>query len=304
MTVTRWVTVRAAGLALIALLGGCDASAPPSAGVAGDATPTSAPAPATVGASPPTAKPAPAATPSPVATPSPAATPSRAGEPEPAPPLAGMVIAVDPGHNGGNGAHPEQIRQPVDAGGFDKACNTVGAQTAGGYTEAQFNLELARKLEHRLRGAGATVHLTRERNDGVGPCIDERGRLAGEVGADVLISVHADGGPQTGRGFHLIRPDEVPGYTEEIVAGSAELAEALRDALIDAQRPPADYVGGDGLVVRDDLGTLNNSEVPAVLVELGNLRHAEEAAFLASEAGQAQLAQALTAGVIAYASQR
>ena len=40
-----------------------------------------------------------------------------AGRPEPIvaafAPLSGIVIALDPGHNGGNAAHAAEIRQPV-----------------------------------------------------------------------------------------------------------------------------------------------------------------------------------------------
>jgi N-acetylmuramoyl-L-alanine amidase len=49
-------------------------------------------------------------------------------------PLAGKTIAVDPGHNGANWSHPEEINRLVDAGGFRKACDTTGASTDDGYT--------------------------------------------------------------------------------------------------------------------------------------------------------------------------
>lgn len=220
--------------------------------------------------------------------------------PEPAGGLAGAVVALDPGHNGANDEHPEQINEPVDAGGFDKQCNTVGASTADGYTEAEFNLDLSLVLADELEARGADVALTRNDNDGVGPCIDERGRFAGTVGADVLVSIHADGAPSEVHGFHVIHPEAVEGYTEHIVDDSMRLAVALRDALTDGGLKPATHVSEAGLVRRDDLGTLNHSDVPAVLVEVGNMRNPEDADVLRSQPGRAKLAALLAQGLVAY----
>ena len=47
-----------------------------------------------------------------------------------------------------------------------------------------------------LRNRGATVVLTRDDNHSVGPCIDERARIANRAGADAKVSIHADGGPR------------------------------------------------------------------------------------------------------------
>ncbi|MFO8074761.1 MAG: N-acetylmuramoyl-L-alanine amidase [Egibacteraceae bacterium] len=218
--------------------------------------------------------------------------------------LDGAVIAIDPGHNGGNAAHPEVVTAPVDAGGFTKACNTVGAATDDGDSEARVNLEVSLALHDLLTAEGATVHLSREDDDGVGPCIDERGRFAGEVGADLLVSVHADGAAPQAHGFHVIRPGLVEGYTEGIVEESAVLAEAVRDALRAGGLTPATYVGEAGLVERRDLGTLNNATVPAVLVELGNLRHAGDAALLTDPGGQGEVAGHLLEGLAGYLAGR
>jgi N-acetylmuramoyl-L-alanine amidase len=63
----------------------------------------------------------------------------------------------------------------------------------------------------------------------------------------------------------------------------------------------ATYVaGGDGLDVRSDLGTLNLSDVPTVMVELGNMRSAAEARVMTSPQGRARYARGLVAGVRAF----
>src|SRR5436190_5152363 len=119
-------------------------------------------------------------------------------------PLAGKTIVINPGHNGANWAHPGEINRLVDAGGFRKACDTTGTATAGGYSEAAYSFDVAIRLADILRREGARVVLTRTSNHGVGPCINERAAIGNRVHADAAISIHADGGPAAGRGFHVI----------------------------------------------------------------------------------------------------
>lgn len=220
-------------------------------------------------------------------------------DPEPAP-LTGRLIALDPGHNGGNFDAPHLINRPVDAGGFTKPCNTTGAVAADGYRESRFNLEVALALRDELEQLGAEVALTRTDDLGVGPCIDVRGRFGGEVGADLLLSIHADGAPARAHGFHVIRPGAGRAADPSVVAPSRVLAVAVRDALVDAGFRPANYVGTDGLVVREDLATLNLSPVPAVLLEAGNLGNRDEAALLRDPAVQRELAVALSGAVTRF----
>ncbi len=115
--------------------------------------------------------------------------------------LRGAVIAIDPGHNGGNGAHPGAIDRPVVAyaDGQTKACDTTGTETNDGrLTESLFNLYVAEDLAAKLRARGARVVMTRTTNSGVGPCIDKRAAIGNRAHADAAISIHADGGRSVG----------------------------------------------------------------------------------------------------------
>src|SRR6266478_5592816 len=128
-------------------------------------------------------------------------------------PLHGKTIVVDPGHNGGNWSHPSEINRLVDAGGFQKACDTTGTSTNDGYSEASYNFDVATRLARILRAAGARVVLTRTNNTGWGPCINERAAIGNRAHADAAISIHADGGPAGGRGFHVIyKPGAAQSY--------------------------------------------------------------------------------------------
>lgn len=235
------------------------------------------------------------------------ATPAPSKTPPPTSlPLEGRTISVDPGHNGGNFTHPEEIDRLVPAGahGTTKPCNTTGTETDdGSLTEAQFNWDVAQELVPRLKEMGARVVLTRHSNDGVGPCVDERAAIANRAHASVALAIHADGNLAEGaHGFDVIHPSAAESVAPQMVGPSSELAEAERTALVEAGLPPANYVGEGGLDERSDLAGLNLAKEPAVLVELGNMREPEEAAKLEDPAYRHKLADALAAGIVAFLS--
>ncbi|GHC96045.1 hypothetical protein GCM10007079_48160 [Nocardiopsis terrae] len=216
-------------------------------------------------------------------------------------PLGDRVVVIDPGHNGGNASAPSEINTQVSVGNGEKACDTVGAQSVNGYPEHEFNWELSLLVQERLEADGATVILTREDNGSVGPCIDERAEIGNENEADAALSIHADGGPESGRGFHVITPGEVPGLTEEIVEPSALLAEDIRREYLEGSDVPyADYLAEEGLDERTDLGGLNLSTVPKVFLEAGNMRNAEDAELLEDPEWREHAADAIARGLATY----
>jgi len=211
---------------------------------------------------------------------------------------------VDPGHQLGNHNFPRKINRLVPAGGFRKPCNTTGTATDAGYPEATFAWRVARRLQRRLVDLGARVVLTRtsNRQDRWGPCVDTRGRAGNRIHADLKVSIHGDGSYASGaRGFHVIAPTDRTRWTHDIYRPSKALAFAVRRALRAAGFPVANYTaGGDGLDFRSDLGTLNLSDVPTVMVELGNMRNRRDARRMTGAAGQADYARGLAAAVRRY----
>ena len=208
-------------------------------------------------------------------------------------PLQGKTIVIDPGHNGANWSHPAEINRLVDAGGFRKACDTTGASTNDGYAEPAYNLDVALRLAQILRAAGARVVLTRTTNNGVGPCVNERAAIGNRAHADAAISIHADGGPASGHGFHVIYK---PG-----AARSYRLALAIRAAFrAGTGEPYSTYAGHEALDVRTDLGGLNLSTVPKVFIETANMRNAGDARRLESAAYRQREAVALARGLEAF----
>jgi N-acetylmuramoyl-L-alanine amidase len=199
-------------------------------------------------------------------------------------PLRGKVIVIDAGHQLGNSTHPRQANRLVDAGGFKKACNTTGTATNGGFPEATFAWKVARALRAQLRSRGATVVMTRRTNsyDDWGPCIDVRGRTGNRIHADAAISIHGDGASSGVHGFFVIMPAKLKGWTNDIFRSSSHLGHRVRAGLIRAGLPVSNSYGGDGLDRRGDLGTLNWSNKPIVMIEMGNMRNARDARHMTS----------------------
>jgi N-acetylmuramoyl-L-alanine amidase len=214
--------------------------------------------------------------------------------------LDGTVVLVDPGHNGGNFAAPGIINQLIWNGRESETCDTTGAETDGGYTEAQFNWNVARYLTADLRAAGATVVLTRTSNTGVGPCVTKRTALGNRAHANAAVSIHADGGPPGGRGFAVLEP-VADGINNAIVGPSARLGTDLRNAFEAGTGEQAStYDGVNGIQPRDDLAGVNLSTVPKVFIECANMRNAADAARVTDPAWRQRAAAGVAAGVTAF----
>ncbi|GAA0405643.1 N-acetylmuramoyl-L-alanine amidase [Acrocarpospora corrugata] len=219
----------------------------------------------------------------------------------PAKPLAGKVIVIDPGHNGGNYKHPEIINKQVNVLTKWKTCDTTGTATNDGYSEAAFTWDVSRRLAKLLRAAGATVKLTRVNNTSAGPCITKRAAIGNAAKADAAISIHADGAAAGSHGFHVIMPKKINGPVDPVVADSKKLGLAIRNAVhAGTGMPYSNYIGSKALDYRNDLGGLNLSSVPKVFLESGNMRNAGDAAKLKSAAWRQKLAESLVQGFQTY----
>jgi N-acetylmuramoyl-L-alanine amidase len=214
--------------------------------------------------------------------------------------LAGKVIVIDPGHNGGNAAHPDEINKQVKIGNGSKACDTTGTSTGDGYSEHAFTWDVSNRLAKLLRARGAKVTLTRKDDKGVGPCITERAAIGNRLKANAAVSIHADGASPSGHGFHVIEPVAV-GKNAGMVAGSTRLGRALRDAYRRGTGIPySNYLGENAIDRRDDLGGLNLSTVPKVFIECGNMRNKADAARLSSAPFRQRIAESLEDGLATY----
>jgi N-acetylmuramoyl-L-alanine amidase len=215
-------------------------------------------------------------------------------------PLQGKVIGIDPGHNGRNYTDSSYIGKKVWNGREWEDCDTTGAQTMSGYTEAQFNFQVAGYLRADLIKDGARVVMTRDSNNGIGPCVTARAAIIDNAHANAAIDIHADGGPVSGRGFAILEP-VADGPNNTVIASSARLGADIRSAMLaETKMPISSYDGENGITLRDDLAGLNLTTVPKVLIEVGNMRNATDAKMLTSAAFQRQVAKVLLAAIVKF----
>ncbi|MGO9761723.1 MAG: N-acetylmuramoyl-L-alanine amidase [Solirubrobacteraceae bacterium] len=216
------------------------------------------------------------------------------------PPLAGEIVGIDPGHNGRNYTDPGYIDRPIWNGREHEPCDTTGTETDGGYTEAQFNFNVAEYLAGDLRAEGATVVLTRTTNSGVGPCVTERSELINRAHANVAIDIHADGGPADGRGFAVLEP-VADGANDGVIGASDAFGHVLLERYHDLTgMPVSNYDGTGGVSYRDNLAGLNLTTVPKVLIECGNMRNSTDAALLVRPSFQRLAARAFAQAIASY----
>lgn len=206
--------------------------------------------------------------PAPGARRSPAPSPGPRPEPPRVPP-----ITLDPGH-----------------GGIDP-----GAQ-GGGVLEKNLTLPITLGLADLLRQAGQPVVLTREKDIDLDPHSYEgdlrrRQKIAQESGSTALLAVHVDSiNVPSVQGTTVLYPlGAGPGR-----ARSKALAEAIHAALKEA------FPDGRHSLRESDIPYLVDSQVPAVLVEVGFISNAEERRLLVSPEHQRRMAKALAAGVLAF----
>lgn len=210
------------------------------------------------------------------------------------------VIVLDPGHGGDN----------------------PGAVHTGGTKEKTITLALARRIAALLEeSVGARVVLTREWDHHVG--LPERARLANELGADGLLSLHCNSSPAPGpSGFEAIylaadgatqarhldaarawAPAGVTGAAASIVAdlvsgtarlGGARLAGTVHDVVLET-------TGAEDRGLKEGAYTvLVAASVPATVLEVGFLNHPEEGEALLEAAYQDELAGGIARGVEDY----
>lgn len=177
--------------------------------------------------------------------------------------LVGKTIVIDPGHGG------------PDSG----ACGKQGTR------EKDLNLETAFKLKNLLEQAGATVLLTRNSDFFIG--LYERAYFANYHKADLFLSIHANSHPNPN-----IRGIEIFHYNGQWK--SQRLAEKILSRMTDLTGfNPIGVKSARFVVVRE-------TQMPAVLVELGFLSNYQEETILKTNEFKFQAALGIFLGIVDY----
>jgi N-acetylmuramoyl-L-alanine amidase len=215
-------------------------------------------------------------------------------------------VVIDPGHGGSN---------PGATGALP------------GLHEKQLTLVLARAVRERLVADGIDVVLTRDRDASL--TLRRRMSVANQLGADLFVSLHANASPtRTQRGFETfvltaagvdvdgraLRSDsgtprpgvdaETALVLDDVERGAAQWESAELAVAIQRELRAVRGADGDRGVRQDSHHVLLGATMPAVLVEVGFIDHPLEGRELALPAVQAQLADAIAAGIRAQLAAR
>ena len=122
--------------------------------------------------------------------------------------------------------------------------------------------------------------------------------MANALAPNAVVSIHADGGPPTGRGFHILYSS--PPLNQAQAGPSVQFARIMRDRLSNSGIPPATYIGSNGLNPRTDIAGLNLAQYPSILVELGNMKNPVDSTLMEGIEGRQKYANAVVQGVVAF----
>jgi N-acetylmuramoyl-L-alanine amidase len=210
--------------------------------------------------------------------------------------IAGKIVFLDPGHNGANDT---SISRQVPTGrGGTKDCQASGTSTDDGYSEHTFAWETTLRIRQALTALGVRTAMSRGDDTGLGPCVDERAAMANSLKPNAVVSIHADGGPPTGRGFHVLYSS--PPLNDAQAGPSPRFAAIMRDQLKAAGFVPSTYIGSGGLNPRSDIAGLNLAQYPSILVELGNMKNPVDSSMMKTPEGRQKYADAVVRGVAGF----
>lgn len=180
------------------------------------------------------------------------------------PHLIGRRIAVDPGHGGEDRGYAE-----------------------GETTEADLVFDLASRIEGRLAAAGATVYLTRGRDQHPTPA--ERTAFANDARADLFISLHLDAHTsEHARGvasYHYGTGSGASSTVGEQFANLARREVVARTGMLDLGSHPKTWE------------SLRLTRMPAVRLDCGYLSHPVDRLLLLDARVRSAIAHAVLAAV-------
>jgi N-acetylmuramoyl-L-alanine amidase len=211
--------------------------------------------------------------------------------------VAGMIVFLDPGHQASMDGMSRQV--PTGRGGT-KDCQAGGTATEDGYPEHTFTWDTTLRIRQALTALGVRTAMSRGDDSGPGPCVDQRAAMANAVHPNAIVSIHGDGGPTTGRGFHVLYSS--PPLNAAQAGPSVQFAKTMRDQLAGSGIPPSTYVGSSGLNPRADIAGLNLAQYPSILIECGNMKNPADSALMKTPEGRQKYADAVVRGIVAFLS--
>ncbi len=150
------------------------------------------------------------------------------------------------------------------------------------YLEDKLNLEIAKKVEVKLKEDGINVIMSRE--DDTFVSLKERTKASNESKADLFVSIHQN----------AAEVREASGIETYYRKDNEELAKAIQKNLLESTK------GNDRGVRTKNLEVLRDNEIPAVLVECGFISNKSEGYKLNTKEYQEKVADGIVKGIKSY----
>lgn len=183
----------------------------------------------------------------------------------PACPLSGLKITLDPGHGG----------------------SESGAVGCLGTLEKNLNLNIAANLKEKLQNKGATVYMTREDDSAVS--LNDRVKYTNDNNSDIFISIHNNSLPDS-------MADKKASGTETyyFYPQSKALASKLSSSISKATG------FNDGGARGQSFAVIRNTNCPAVLIEVGYMINPDDNAKLIDKDFQDKITDGIVQGLESY----
>ena len=208
-----------------------------------------------------------------------------------------IMVAIDASHQGADADLTEE--EPVGPGSetMIKGFSEGISGTATGLEENELNLEVAAKLKDILEERGYEVFMTREDADTQLSEV-ERAELVNASDAQILISLHANGGDDSSeRGACA----QAPSYENPYITDTdlVKKSNALGDIVLQAY---CDKTGltDKGLYNIDSRAQINWSKIPVIVLEMGFMSNTEDDTYMAEDTNQQKMAEGIADGIDLY----
>lgn len=202
--------------------------------------------------------------------------------------MAGLVIGINPGHQTKTITKKYPIAPGSKKKGYGCKVGAVGRWTR--VPEYEITLDVGLKLAEMLTEEGATVVITRTRNN-VSLTNIQRANMLNDANVDVALQLHCNSSKNTKKYGLSAFYRSTGGY----VAESKSLAKHLCKSI-----STSTGLYNKGTEVYNDYMSLNYSNTPAVLLEMGYLSNKKEDKLLSTETFRQQLAEGIRDGLISY----
>ena len=176
-----------------------------------------------------------------------------------------------------------------------------GAENSDGLSEEEINLNIVLKLQELLEQSGYTIILTRSDENGIYDLdsstlkskkvsdLKNRVELANSEEADIFVSIH----------LNKIEQSQYYGWQTFYQEGNED-SERLADSIQNNLNYTIQKENKREILSLTGKYIMDNVEIPTVTVECGFLSNEEEAAELATDEYQSELAWGIYTGIVEY----